>query len=211
MPAISTPPSSRSNVPPRSASHGRVAGGGATRISRLQVAECLRRADVVERPAPGLGEARHEQEHGEQPRDAPQHAIARPMPPTGSRRRARGDESRGRAAHGDDVSSAFDVPRSSVGKSSASSVPSAMPPAPDASTETADMSQMIVPPCRKNTICVAVAISRATIATGLRPRCSARRPPTSEPDEAGEPGRHRAEQARCPGSRSRARPRGTCS
>ena len=49
------------------------------------------------------------------------------------------------------------------------------------------MIQMIVPPCRKNTICVIVAMSSATIATGLRPRCSARRPPTTSPTRPGSP------------------------
>jgi hypothetical protein len=41
---------------------------------------------------------------------------------------------------------AFDVPRSSVGKSSASRVPSAIPAAAEVSTETAEVIQSRLPP-----------------------------------------------------------------
>ena len=55
-------------------------------------------------------------------------------------------------------SSAFEVERTSVGKSSASSVPSAMPPAPAMKIDVAAMTHSGGPPVRKKIICVPVAM-----------------------------------------------------
>ena len=91
-------------------------------------------------------------------------------------------------------SSPFDVQRTSVGKSSTSSVPSAIPPAPATKIDIADITQSDTPPVRKKTICVPVAIGERD--RGDRPPAAdlGQPPADQHADEAGDAGRDRAEQ-----------------
>ena len=98
------------------------------------------RADLVERLLVGLGQSGHEEDAATSPA-MPHNAIERPMPPSGSDRWPAISRPATEPSTLTIRSNAFDVPRSSVGNSSASSVPSAMPAAAEVSTDTADVIQ----------------------------------------------------------------------